>query len=434
MRRLFLVAALALLLFLTSAAEPRTASAQSVSEAGALMVQAGRYEAASRRELRKAAREHRLAAAAAKKAKKTRAPGARKRLRRSARKHRVRAALHRKRARRQRKRAARLRRRAAQLGQVRAALVRRPPIPLGTAIDWSELQADPALERLFLDHFGQMSPENELKLFALQPRQGVYNFYTADRMVDWALSHGKRVRGHTLVYGNQLPHWMTSRAWTRDELLAVMRDHIETVMRHFHGRVAEWDVVNEAVGSWGDGWVHNLWYDVIGPDYVDQAFRFARAADPDAQLFYNDYGTELPDHPKTVRARALVSHLVSAGVPIDGVGLESHVSNQFKADGFEVAETMRRFAAMGLDVAVTEMDVRTNGGGPLAAELDTQRTTFGGSARACRMEPRCTSFTTWGISDRYSWFEVPELAPLMFDASMVPKPAFWDVEDWVRKP
>ena len=304
--------------------------------------------------------------------------------------------------------------------------------PASAALDWRRLRFDRALHDTFLRHFDQITPENELKLFALQPRQGEYDFDDADAMVDWARGHGKRVRGHVLVYGNQLPYWLTSVIWTRDELLDVMKDHIQTVMKHFQGRITEWDVVNEAVVDYGNGWTPNLWYQVIGPDYVEKAFRFAHEADPGARLVYNDNGIDLPDHPHTVRLRALLSDLLKRGVPINAVGMQNHMSNKYMANGFQVAETMRRFEALGLDVAVTEMDVRNDNGLAGATELETQRQTFEGAAWACRIEPRCLSFSTWGISDRYSWIN-PALTPLTFDANMNPKPAFYAVEDWIKK-
>jgi endo-1,4-beta-xylanase len=427
-RRLLLAAAL--LLLVPAGAAP-AAQAQA-ADAGALLAQAARQDALARKDDRTAARERRLARIAARKAKLALKPADGRRLRKSARRHAARARAHRKRAKRHRKAAARLRRRAAAPPVRVAAASRRPAIPLGTALDWRSLRFDRALHDTFLRYFDQVTPENELKLFALQPRQGEYDFDDADAMVDWARGRGKRVRGHVLVYGNQLPYWLTSVIWTRDELLAVMKDHIQTVMKHFQGRITEWDVVNEAVVDYGNGWTPNLWYKVIGPDYVEQAFRFAHEADPGAKLFYNDNGIDLPDHPHTVALRALLSDLLRRGVPIDAVGMQNHMSNQYKANGFQVAETMRRFAALGLDVAVTEMDVPNDNALTGVTELEAQRQTFEGSAWACRVEPHCLSFSTWGISDRYSWIN-PALTPLTFDVNMDPKPAFYAVEDWIKK-
>lgn len=429
-RRLLLAAAL-LVLALPAAAPPATAQAPNAT---VLQATATQYELLATRDERAAKWESRLARAAVKKAKRAVKPGLRKRLRRSAKRHLARAKARRKRARRYRKRAASLRKRAATPPPVRAAAAppRRAPIPLGTALDWNTVQADDGLRQAFLTHFDQMTPENELKLFSLEPRKGQFAFHNADAMVDWARANGKRVRGHVLVYGNQLPHWLKDTQWTRDQLIEILRNHIQTVMSHFKGRITEWDVVNEAVVDYGDGWTPNLWYQVIGPDYVEMAFRFAHEADPSAKLFYNDNGIDLPDHPHTVQVRALLSRLLTEGTPVDAVGMENHMSNRYKADGFQVRETMRRFEALGLDVAVTEMDVPNDTGLTGDAELNAQRDTFMGAAWACRMEPRCASFSSWGVTDRYSWIN-PALTPLMFDATYAAKPAFYAVEDWVKK-
>jgi GH35 family endo-1,4-beta-xylanase len=356
-------------------------------------------------------------------------------LRSRARRYRKRGSAHKRHARRLRRRARRLRRMAsAERAPPPAPFTppRRPAIPLGTALDWSTIQADSRLRDVFLAHFDQVTAENEMKMFALQPMPGVWDFDLADQMVDWARAHGKRVRGHTLVFGGQLPWWIRSRVWTRDELLEVMKDHITAVMQHFSGRVSEWDVVNEAIASDGS-FNPNVWYQVIGPDYVDQAFRFARAADPSAKLFYNDAGIDLPDKPHTFGVRDLVAGLRNRGVPIDGVGMQSHVSNRFNAGEAPFAAAMKLFTGLGLDVAVTEMDVALDSGGTLSQKLAVQRQVFSDAAQACRLEPRCTSFSTWGISDRYSWLG-QGAAGLMFDENVEPKPAFSAVDDWVHGP
>jgi endo-1,4-beta-xylanase len=385
---------------------------------------AGAQEDMARGDRRKARRAARLARHAT--------GELRTRLMRRARHHRRRAGAHKRKARRLRRRAGRLRRLAAAERAPAPAPPRGPPRPLGAAVDWNKLQSDSRLRDVFLRHFDQVTAENEMKMFALQPMPGAWNFDAADQMVDWARAHGKRVRGHTLVYGQQLPWWIRGRQWTRDELLQVMKDHITMVMRHFSGRVAEWDVVNEAI-DWNGSFIPNLWYQVIGPSYVEQAFRFAHDADPSAKLFYNDNGLDVADNPHTVGVRNLVAGLRSRGVPIDGVGSQSHVSNRFNAGEALFAAALRSFTDLGLDVAVTEMDVRLDGEGTPDQKLATQRQVFSDAAQACRLEPRCTSFTTWGISDRYSWLG-PAAAPLLFDVGLEPKPAFAAVDDWVHGP
>jgi endo-1,4-beta-xylanase len=305
-------------------------------------------------------------------------------------------------------------------------------VPLGAAVFWAQFQPDGGTQGVFLRNFDQMTPENELKMYALQPSRGGFDFRTADEMVNWAIGNGKRVRGHTLVYGSQLPWWITTRSWTRAELLDVMEKHIKAVMGHFRGRIGEWDVVNEVVGSDGSR-IPNVWQQVIGDDYVEKAFQFAREADPSARLYYNEGGIDLPDHPRTQSARALLSGLRSRGVPVDGVGMQNHMTNRYYATAAEVAETMRRFGALGLEVAVTEMDVQADLGLSRDSELQAQAGIYEASAKACRMEPSCTSFTTWGIGDAHSWLGAGAMA-LMFDGGLNAKPAFHAVADWLRNP
>ena len=356
------------------------------------------------------------------------------------------ARRHGRKARTYRRRAASLRRKARKLRRkrirrVKSAAVPRPAPPpprgppraLGAAVDWQEFALDPALASTFLRHFDGLTAENEMKMYALQPAAGQFDFREADEMVNWALAAGKRVRGHTLVWGNQLPWWVQLGIWTPETLRPVMRDHIRTVMQHFDGRVREWDVVNEAIGSDGKP-MDNVWLRTLGPGYVEEAFRAARAADPDAKLFYNDNGIDLPDDPHTKAVLRMVADFKRRGVPIDGVGIQNHVSTRYNASYEQMAEVMRRFRALGVEVAVTEMDVRKDSGGGPAAETARQAHVYGQYAKACRLEPRCGSFTVWGVGDRYSWYTNPTLEPLLFDKNLRAKPAYTAVSDWLRRP
>jgi GH35 family endo-1,4-beta-xylanase len=318
-----------------------------------------------------------------------------------------------------------------------------PRRPLGAAANWEEFQTDERLRNTYLRNFNQLTPENELKWDRIHEGILRWDFAVADQVVDWALAHGKRVRGHTLIWSSQNPWWVEQGVWTRATLLAVMRDHIRKAMEHFKGRIREWDVVNEAFDVNGN-YTDNIWYRVIGTDYVEQAFRMARAADPSVKLYYNEMGGEVPDHPQTVAVRKMAQDFRRRGVPIDGVGIQGHVANSLHAQQSELTETMRRLADLELDVAITEMDVRTDGGGTRDQERQKQTQIYSDYAQACRMQPRCTSFTTWGISDKYSWWEEPgapanpppgaEWAPLPFDADMNAKPAFGVLEDWIKRP
>jgi endo-1,4-beta-xylanase len=323
-----------------------------------------------------------------------------------------------------------------------------PPPPSrvqeGTAVRLDALRRDPAYRDTFLREFDALTPENEMKMQALQPRRGVFDFTAADALVAFAREHRKRVRGHALVWGLQLPLWLAAPSlssgvdglltavggWRRAALLGIMRHHIETVVRHFAGDVAEWDVVNEPLAPTG-ALADNLWRHSIGDDYVEQALRFAHAADPAAKLFINEYGVEGPG-PKLEGLVRLVRDLRARGVPLDGVGLQAHTHILGFHDEATLTETMRRLAALGVELQVTEMDVGTSVlDGTVAQRLTRQAAAYGAAARACNAVRACTRFTTWGFTDRLSWLGPAEMA-LPFDAQYRPKPAYGAVRSALR--
>lgn len=293
-------------------------------------------------------------------------------------------------------------------------------IPLGAATDWNQIQNSPRYARFFLAHYQWITPENELKMEVLEPNQGDFEFGTADAMVNWALKHGKHVHGHVLIWDQQLPDWLSSMgALDRATALRVMTTYIQTVLRHFRGRVAEWDVVNEAIAPDGR-WKHNLWYKALGPAYVADAFRIARAADPGARLCYNDGGTEVAG-PHAAAVLALVKQLRAQRL-IDCVGFESH----FVAPGPSeqaVAAELRQFAATGVDILISELDVKLTPGDSLAQQAQT----YANVATACRSVSRCVRVTTWGFTDATSWLGSAARA-LPFNVACRPKPAWWALE------
>jgi endo-1,4-beta-xylanase len=229
-----------------------------------------------------------------------------------------------------------------------------------------------------------------------------------------------KVRGHTLVWHSQVADWVTEARCKDAE--TILRDHITAVVGHFRGKVFAWDVVNEGLAE--DGALRDtFWLRCIGPDYIEKAFRWAHAADPKTELFYNDYGIERPG-PKAERAFELVRDLKAKGAPIDGIGLQMHL-DRIPVDVF-LAGYMRRIAGLGLDVHMTEMDVRLPepaGSGALALQADAYRMAM----RRCAQARNCTAFLTWGVSDRHSW--IPDFfdgygSALLFDRNYQPKPAF----------
>ncbi|HET7826329.1 MAG TPA: endo-1,4-beta-xylanase [Anaeromyxobacter sp.] len=294
---------------------------------------------------------------------------------------------------------------------------------LGAAVNHAHLwdAAEPAYEATFARAFDSLTPEYELKVDQLLPQPGAWDFSVADRLLAYAESHGKELRGHTLVWHRALPAWMLARSWTRDDLLAFLKSYVATVVGRYRGRIAEWDVVNEAFEDDGT-WRRSLWYDVIGPDYVEQAFRFAREADPAARLFYNDYGAERVNA-KSDAVLALAARLRGAGLA-DGVGFQAHLA----ADGYpteaDLSANLARFADAGLEVAITELDVSlASAAGTLDDRLRLQASIYAGVAAACRAQPACRRITVWGVTDKYGWLGAGAL-PLPFDASYAEKPAW----------
>ena len=288
--------------------------------------------------------------------------------------------------------------------------------PLGAALNAKAAREDDAYLRAFVSTFTSMTPENEMKWALVHPGRDRYSFGDADALVDLARGTGKRVRGHTLVWEQQLPGWITRHGWERSELRRELTGHVRTVVSHFRGRVAQWDVVNEPLRASGRLKRH-VFRRVLGRRYIDLAFRAARAADPGAKLFLNENAAEFAG-PKQDALVALVSGLRRRGVPIDGVGLQNHTVAGGAPDAARLGATMRRFTRLGLDVEITELDVAMAPGASRAAQAGG----FAGSARACRLEPRCTGLTVWGVTDRWSWIGAEKRA-LPIDADGRAKPA-----------
>jgi endo-1,4-beta-xylanase len=299
---------------------------------------------------------------------------------------------------------------------------------IGTAVDMSALANDPTYEAAIEREFNIVTPENVMKWETVEPQQGVTDFSQGDALVRFARANHQAVRGHTLVWHNQLPGWLTSGTFTNEQLEAILRRHIFEEAGHFRGRIYAWDVVNEAFNE--DGTLRDtIWLRALGPDYIAKAFRWAHQADPHARLYYNDYNLESIG-PKSDAALALVKQLEAQHVPIDGVGFQGHLGIQYPySDTF--GDNLARFAAAGVDVAITEADVRMVL--PVTPEkLATQATYFGDMMHSCVAVRRCVSFTLWGFTDKYSWvpgFFAGEGAATPLDEQFEPKPAYFALRD-----
>ncbi|GAB2596023.1 endo-1,4-beta-xylanase [Streptomyces capparidis] len=291
---------------------------------------------------------------------------------------------------------------------------------IGAAVATGPLESEASYRAVAAREFNSVTPENEMKWETIEPSRGQFVYGPGDAVVDFAASARQRVHGHTLVWHSQLPSWVGDVP--ADELHSVMTGHITNVMKHYRGEVQTWDVVNEVFNE--DGTLRStVFLDKLGEGYIADAFRAARAADPKAKLFINDYNVEGVNDKSTAMYN-LVRDLRAKGVPIDGVGLQAHLVLG------EVPSTLRqniqRFAALGVDVRITELDVRLPTPAD-ATELAQQASDYHQVVSACVAVSRCRGVTTWGVTDKHSWvpgwFEGYGDA-LIFDADYRPKPAY----------
>jgi endo-1,4-beta-xylanase len=327
----------------------------------------------------------------------------------------------------------------AALGQPRAAgpqslreLAGRHQLWIGSAVNTEALAQNRSYARLLAREFSSVTAENVMKWDTIEPQPGVYNYGPADQLVAFAQANHQMIRGHELVWHNQLPSWLTQGyadgTISNAQMAEILHQHITSEVSHFRGKVYAWDVVNEPLNE--DGTLRRtIWLGALGRDYIEQALRWAHAADPKAKLYLNDYGIEGAG-PKADAMYVLAKRLLARHVPLDGIGFESHLDIQYPFPP-AMARNLRRFAALGLDVAITEADVRMSL--PATAdELAKQATHYGNMMDACLQVERCVSFTVWGFTDRHSWvpgFFTGEGAADLYDENLNPKPAYDAVHD-----
>ena len=326
--------------------------------------------------------------------------------------------------------------------------------PIGVAVSPRALASLDTV--LILQQFNSLTPENAMKMGPIHPEENRYDWKDADAIIDFAVRHGLKIRGHNLCWHEQTPMWLFKDASgatvTKDMLLQRLKDHITTVVSRYKGRLYAWDVVNEAVADDSTVLLRNSpWYIICGEEFIAKAFEYAHAADPDAQLFYNDYNTERPE--KRERVYRLLKRLVDSGVPITGVGLQGHWSI-FEPNAGELRATIARFASLGLKVQITELDIsiyawEKNSRQRRPDEIDAFTRDFDqrqaaqykmvfsvfreSAARSASPTPGpLTGVTFWNITDRHTWLDnypVPgrKNYPLLFDTNGQPKKAYWEV-------
>ncbi|MEV0895259.1 endo-1,4-beta-xylanase [Actinoplanes sp. NPDC049802] len=275
----------------------------------------------------------------------------------------------------------------------------------GAAIAASKL-GDSTYTKILKTEFTSVTAENEMKWDATEPSRGTFNYTNGDRILNQAQTNGQKVRGHALAWHSQMPGW--AQALSGSTLRSAMLNHITQVATHYKGKIHSWDVVNEAFADGTSGARRDSSLQRTGNDWIEAAFKAARAADPAAKLCYNDYNTD-GVNAKSTAVYNMVRDFKSRGVPIDCVGFQSHLTNSAPGD---YQANLQRFADLGVDVQITELDISGS----------TQATAYAAVTKACLAVSRCTGITVWGIRDSDSWRTGAN--PLLFDSSGNKKAAY----------
>jgi len=296
-------------------------------------------------------------------------------------------------------------------------------IYFGSATDNPEL-TDTAYVAILSENtmFGQITPGNSWKWDATEPEQGVFTFTDGDVILDLAQSNGQLLRGHNCVWYNQLPSWVTSGTFTADELSEIVANHCSTLVGHYKGDTYSFDIINEPLNDDGT-FRSDVFSNVLGTQYIPIALNAARQADPDTKLYINDYNIENAGAKATAMMN-LVSELKANGTPVDGVGLQGHFIVGEVPTTFQ--QTLESFTALGVEVAITELDIRMTLPSTDAL-LAQQQTDYENVIAACMAVEGCVGMTVWDYTDKYRW--VPSTfagqgAACPWDENLVTKPAY----------
>jgi endo-1,4-beta-xylanase len=321
---------------------------------------------------------------------------------------------------------------------------------IGVAVSPNVLKTDEAA--FIVKQFNSVTPENAMKMGPIHPEENTYAWKDADSIVAFAQRNGLKVRGHNLCWHEQTPGWLfkdkDGKTVSKEVLLSRLKDHITTVVNRYKGKIYAWDVVNEAIDDDSTKFLRNSpWYQICGDDFIIKAFEYAHEADPSAQLFYNDYNTERPE--KRDRVYKLLKQLLDARVPVQAVGLQGHWSIYNDPTEQNLRDAIAKFASLGLKVQITELDIsiypwEKNRREKRAGETDAytpeleqkQGEVYETVFRIFRENKDVlTGVTFWNISDKHTWLDLYPVRgrknyPLLFDANLQPKKAFWKVVDF----
>jgi len=256
---------------------------------------------------------------------------------------------------------------------------------------------NPTVAGMLSRNVTSITEQNAFKWLPTEPFEGRFYFRLTDWLVNFAGSHHLRLRGSTLVWWRQNPSWLLDQRWTPAALRQVMRRHIETVMGRYRGQISQWDVVNEPFVDNPVRLRSDVFSRTLGPSYIDDAFRWAHAADPSAELFLNDFGNDTPS-PHFWAEYRLLKGMIARGVPVDGVGLQMHHTLTNVPSPRQLIRVIRAFAGLGLKVEITEMEMALPLP-PTAADFTRQAIVYRSVTAACMAVPACTGLTVWGGDD-----------------------------------
>ncbi|WP_316759784.1 endo-1,4-beta-xylanase [Pedobacter aquatilis] len=323
--------------------------------------------------------------------------------------------------------------------------------PIGVAVGLRNLRGDESV--LIKKQFNSLTAENAMKMAPLQPKEGAFYWKAADSIVNFAVKNGIKIRGHNLCWHQQTSDWMFKdgdKQVSKETLLKRLKTHINTVVGRYKGKIYAWDVVNEAIDDNPANFLRNSkWFEICGEDFITKAFEYAHEADPGAKLYYNDYNSEFPE--KRERIYKLLKSLKDKGVPIDGVGLQAHWSLKSPTEA-DLRTAIERYSSLGLKIQFTELDIsiypwekdrrakRPGESDQFTADLETrQAAKYAMVFNVFRAyKDVITNVTFWNVSDRHSWLdEYPVMGrknyPLLFDANLQPKKAYWEVINFKSK-
>jgi endo-1,4-beta-xylanase len=317
----------------------------------------------------------------------------------------------------------------------------------GFAVNTDLLASNPTYARILAEQASILVPEVALKWVPLRPAPDKFDFTRSDALVDFARQHNIKLRGHTLVWHEAIPSWFATTV-TSENAKQYLEDHISTVVGRYKGKMLSWDVVNEAVlpaDGRPDGLRNSPWMKLLGPDYIEIAFRATRKADPHLILTYNDYGVEYDNEEDTDRRRyilELLRGLKAKGVPLDALGIQSHIKAAFPAAiGSGLREYMAAARNLGLQIFITELDVNEDDlpFDDVAKRDEVIARTYTNFLTVALAEPAVKAVLLWGLSDSHTWLNNgpthhrkqpnrPQRS-LLFDKDYKPKPAFFAVRD-----